>query len=199
MLTEYIGEKIRASALADLTWITRSAGLTEPIRATDMDAFRPFPGAKQFAGSVCEPGQYINMAPDDGQAAIAFVDAPDQMRVKRAHGKYSDVEIPVRVVLWYDTRKLEVSAGILAANAATDVITAVKAVDFDTEGFLITKAVFTGFEHDPARIWSRYGLAVNDIGMFMVPYSTLALHFKVIGRLNPACFTGIVTSNLLAC
>lgn len=109
------------------------------------------------------------------------------------------MKVPVRVVVWYDERKLSTPGGSVPANMVGDIITAVKAASFDTEGFLITKAKFTGLEHDPVRIWARYGLSVNDSGLFMLPYSTFAVNFDVMGRFNPACFTQPITVDLTAC
>ena len=198
-MLEHIGEQIRASVLAGLSWASRSAGYTEPVQAVDGETRRLFPGSKPIGVVNCEAGQYINLGPDNGQTGIVFVDSISSMVVKKGRAKYSEIEVPFRVVVWYDERKISVPSGNVMLNIQSDIVLGIKSVTLDTDGLVLTKVVFSGFEHDPAKVWGRYGIAINDVGMFIAPYSTFAINFKMIGRLIPSCFTQTITVNESAC
>lgn len=196
---EYIGEQIRANVLVNLTWVSRSAGYVEPIRVQDGDKVRLMPGAKPYAGAVCESGDYINMAPDAGQTCIVFVDSDEDVFVTRKTSRYSEIDARFRVVVWYDERKISISAGEILVGMQSAIIAGVRAVSFNTEGLMLTKTFFQNFQHDPERVWSRYGLHTHKKGLFVAPYKTFAVTFRMIGRFVPECFTGVITADADAC
>lgn len=196
---DYIGEKIRADVLANLTWISRSAGFTTPVRVEDNGRVRLFPGARPYAGVACEDGDYINMGPDAGQVGIAFVDSESSLQVSRKTSKYSEIEALFRVVVWYDERKITVPGSSAMIGLQSAIIAGVRALSFNTDGLYLTKTYFQRFDHNAGRIWSRYGIVDNDAGLFIAPYQTFAVNFRMIGRYIPECFTGEITADASAC
>lgn len=195
---DYIGEKIRAGVLSSLPWISRAAGYTEPARAVDSGRF--YPGARPYAGQPCtDAGDVLNMAPEEGDTAIAFVDSDFEIRVIGENRRWQEVETFFRVVVWYDTRKVAIDAGHLATGLQMAINAGVGALDFNTEGLQGAKARFYTFTDTPSRIWARYGMADDPGGVFMLPYRTFALTYKFTARYRAECFTGEITADANAC
>jgi hypothetical protein len=175
---EYIGEKIRA-ALEGFEWVSRLAGQTEVLHTTDGGERKTFPGAKPRYAVTCEPGDYLNMAPDQRERCIVFVDFPGELVVKQRTFQFERVEIPFRVVVWYNDLAVGYSGnadkmgGMVAAIAA-----AVKGADYNTTGFSGCKASYTGLSTVPGKIWGQYGIG-PEAGHFTLPYRTFAVYFTL--------------------
>lgn len=196
-MTDYIGEKIRDMVLSGLPWISRSAGLTEPVQNADGGTY---PGSRRYTGDPCTAvGDYINMAPQDTETAIAFVDWDGDIRRVYSNAKLYDFETPFRVVVWFDERKVTVDAGNLMFALQGAITAGIRAVNLNTNGLLRTKVIFDSIQLDPLQVWSRYRIAQERQGLFLLPYRTFALRFRLIGRMIPECFTGIITADANAC
>lgn len=194
---DYIAEKVRAGVLAQNPWISRSAGLTEPVPNADGGFY---PGSRPYAGQPCDAaGDYINMAPSELETCIAFVDQDSEVRRVYSNAKVYDFEAFFRVVVWFDERKVTASAGSLMILLQSGITAGVLAVSFNTDGLLRTKTFFDSAQFDPKTIWSRYQIDQEKHGLFLLPYRTLAIRFRLIGRVVPACFTGEIAADATAC
>lgn len=195
-MTDYIGEKIRDLVLSELPWISRAAGYTEPVRNADGGYF---PGARPFAGQPDHGvSDYVNMAPQETETAIAFVDWDGDLRRVYQNGKVYDFETFFRVVIWFDERKISVDSGNVMFAMQGAITAGIRATDLNTEGLLRTKTFFDSTTFDAEKVWSRYKMPEKQ-GLFMLPYRTFALRFRLIGRMVPQCFTGQITTNETAC
>lgn len=196
-MTEYIAERIRASVLSGLPWISRSAGLTEPARSADGGNY---PGARRYAGDHCHGvGDYINMAPDVAETAIAFVDWDGDIRRVYSNSRLYDFDTYFRVVVWFDERKVTVDAGNLMFALQGAITAGILATNINTEGLIRTKAFFDSIQLDPVKVWSRYQIQQDKQGLFMLPYRTFAMRYRLIGRVVPECFTGSIQTDANAC
>lgn len=194
---DYIGEKVRAGVLAQNPWISRSAGLTEPVPNADAGFY---PGARPYPGQPCDAASdYINMAPSELETCIAFVDQDSEVRRAYSNAKVYDFEAFFRVVVWFDERKVTASAGSLMILLQSGITAGVLAVSFNTDGLLRTKTFFNSAQFDPKTIWARYQIDQEKQGLFLLPYRTLAIRFRLIGRVVPACFTGEIAADATAC
>lgn len=196
-MTDYIGEKIRDSVLSGLPWISRSAGLTEPVQNADGGTY---PGARRYTGDPCAAvGDYVNMAPQETETALAFVDWDGDIRRVYSNAKLYDFETPFRVVVWFDERKVTVDAGNLMFALQGAITAGIRATNLNTNGLLRTRVIFDSVQLDPIQIWSRYRMGQERQGLFLLPYRTFALRFRLIGRMIPECFTGTITADANAC
>ena len=195
---DYIGEKIRAGVLANLPWISRAAGYTEP--AAGVDSGSVYPAAMPYDGQPCDDAaDLVNMAPQQGDTALAFVDSDYDVRVVSEGGRRrQEIETFFRVVVWYDTRKITIDAGHLATGLQMAITAGVQAIDFNTDGLQGVRVNFYSYTDTPERIWARYRMA-DDRGLFMLPYRTFALTYRLTARYAPECFTGQITADADAC
>jgi len=175
---EYIGEKARA-ALADLEWVSRLAGQTEVLHTTDGGERRAFPGAKPRYGIPCEPGDYLNMGPDGRERCIVFVDFPGEVSVKQRTSHFDRIEVPFRVVAWFNEKALEYSGSAdRMGGMVASIVSALKGADFATTGFSGCKTAYTGLSTMPEKIWGAYGIG-PETGHFALPYRTFAVYFTL--------------------
>lgn len=196
-MTQYIGEKVRDLVLSSLPWISRSAGLTEPVMGADG---LTYPGARPFGGQPCEGvGDYVNMAPQEGESALAFMDWDGDIRRVYSNSRLFDFETFFRVVVWMDGRKINISSGDVAIAIQAAIVAGVRAASYNTDGLMRTKAMFDALQVDPAKIWARYTATGASKGIFLLPYESFAIRFRLIGRMVPECFTGTITADLDAC
>lgn len=194
---DYIGELVRAGVLSQSPWISRCAGLAEPVPNADGGFY---PGARPYAGQPCDAvGDYINMAPSELETCIAFVDQDSEVRQVYSTSKLYDFEVFFRVVVWFDERKVTADAGNLMILLQSGITAGVLAVSFNTPGMSRTKTFFDSVQIDPKTIWSRYQIDQEKHGLFLLPYRTLAIRFRLIGRVVPACFTGEIAADATAC
>ena len=195
---DYLGEKIRAGVLANLPWVSRSAGLTVPVMAADSGRF--YPGALPYTGHPCrDTGDYINMSPQEGETAICFFDTEGELRVFGQNTRFQQIETFFRVVVWYDSRKITIPGTALSTGLQMAIAAGVQAVDFNTDGLSGCRAYFHNFTADASRIWARYGMADSRAALFLMPYQTFAITFKFIARFRAECFTGEITADADAC
>ena len=195
---DYIGEKIRTNVLSTLPWVSRSAGYTEPAKAADSNKF--YPGAMPYDGQPCtDGGDYLNMAPQEGDTALVFVDSDSDVRVIRRNTRFSEIEALFRVVVWYDTRKVTVPGDSANIGLQMALNAGIGAVDFNAEGLQGARVFYYTFSSDAKRIWSRYGMGVDSDTLFMLPYRTFAITYKLTGRFRPECFTGEITADENQC
>lgn len=195
-MTDYIGEKIRDLVLSELPWISRAAGYTEPVPNADGGYFpgaRPFPGQPYHGVS-----DYVNMAPQETETAISFVDWDGDLRRVYQNAKLYDFETFFRVVVWFDERKISVDAGNVMFAMQGAIAAGIRAISLNTDGLLRTKTFFDSATFDAAKVWDRYKMPEKQ-GLFMLPYRTFALRFRLIGRMVPGCFTGQITTDASAC
>lgn len=193
---DYIGEKIRAGVLSQNPWISRSAGLTEPVQNADGGLY---PGARPYAGAPCEDtGDYVNMAPSETETCIAFVDQEGELKKVYTNSRLYDFEAFFRVVVWFDERKVTVDGPSLMLSMQSAITAGVNATSFNTTGLLRTKTFFESAQFDPKSIWGRYA-APDKQGLFLLPYRTFAIRFRLIGRMVPECFTGQIEADANAC
>lgn len=196
-MLDYIGEKVRDSVLSGLPWVSRSAGLVDVVRSADGGNY---PGARPYVGGPLEDvGDYVNMAPQEGETCIAFVDSDADTRRVLSHAKFFDFETFFRVVVWLDERRVSVDIGNMMWGLQSGITAGVLAVSFNTDGMLRTKCFFDAIQHDQAEIWRRYQMGQEKQGLFLLPYRTFAIRFRLIGRMVPACFTYPITANQGAC
>lgn len=176
---EFIGEQIRTQVFDSFAWITRAGGLTEMLEVSDNGTAVRFPASKPVAGQPCEQGDYINLSPHGREVCIAFVDAPGDINTTERNGMWTRVDIPFRVVVWYNEDKIDYTGNLdKAARMTQDIITAVKAATFSGAGVYKAKGVYTGLSTNPERIWGKYGFKSSD-GLFMLPYRTFAINFSM--------------------
>ncbi len=195
-MTEYIAEKIRDAVLSGLPWMSRSAGLTEPVQG----AKGTYPGARRYTGDPCAAvGDYINMAPQETETAIAFVDWDGDNQKVYSNARLYDFKTYFRVVVWFDERKVTVDAGSLMFALQGAITAGIRAVNFNTDGLLRTKAILDSAQLDPVKVWSKYQMQQQKQGLFLLPYRTFALRFMLMGRVVPECFTGTITADQNAC
>lgn len=196
-MTEYIAEKIRDTVLSGLPWISRSAGLTEPVQNADGGTY---PGARTYDGQACHGvGDYINMAPQETETAIAFVDWDGDVRRVYSNARLYDFETYFRVVVWFDEQKVTIDAGNLMFALQGAIVTGIRASSLNTDGLLRTRVIFDALQLDPVQVWSRYRIGQEKQGLFLVPYRTFAVRFRLIGRMVPECFTGAITADANGC
>lgn len=193
---DFIAEKTRSNVLASLPWVSRCAGLVEPTLATDGGYY---PGARPYAGQPCDAGDYLNMSPQETETCIAFVDTDGEVRKQRGTSRFVGFETHFRVVLWYDERKISVDAGNFAFGMQSAIIAGVQATNYNGLGLHLTKAFFDGAQFDPKAIWGRYAINQEKQGLFMLPYRTMAISFRLIGRAIPECFTATINADPAAC
>ena len=196
---EAIGEAIRAQ-LAELTWISRTGGQTIPIEVRDGEVFKTFPGCRPYEGAPCDAGDFVNLSPHADETCIAFCEFNGDISVLRHTSRYDDISFPVRVVLWWDARKISFDGDVSAEWAMTDkVIEAVKAADIETEIFGAARIQYLSTQITPSLIWDRYNIRSEGQGLFMYPYRTIGLNFNIRGRINLKCLTGAITADADAC
>lgn len=196
-MTEYIAERVRQNVLVNLPWISRTAGLTEPVQSADGGTY---PGARKYNGQTCQgEGDYINMAPEATETAIAFVDWDGDIRRVYSNSRLYDFEAYFRVVVWFDERKVTIDAGNLMMAMQAAITSGIKATSLNTEGLLRTRVFFDSAQLDPLQVWSRYRMEQEKQGLFLVPYRTFALRFRLLGRIVPECFTGNITADPASC
>ena len=199
IMFDYIGEKIRLK-LATLDWISRTGGYAIPAEVMDAGTKGGYPSAPYFDGAECSPAERLNMAPDERETAIAFVDSDGQINPVRRTARYIDFSTSVRVVLWFNTVKQTYEGDSdREMQMMSDIVSAVQSTDLKTEGLGLTRIRFSSIQYDAAQIWNKYGMRTEGQGLFTYPYKTLALTFTVTGRLVMHCFTGEVTANAAAC
>ena len=186
-MLEYIAERVR-KRIAELSFVQIAGGLAEPVVRDDSGNARRFPVVRPWPGAEVEPGDMLNMAPNEGTGCLAFVDATDDVRTVRDLVRWIDVEGLFRVVVWYDERQVIHGDGSDTARAlANEIVKAVHKADFSGEG-VTGRARFMSSTNDPGVVWSRYGMGVDDRALFMHPYRTFAVTFKFQGRYSPSCF-----------
>lgn len=196
---DYIGEKIRLQ-LAGLDWLSRSAGYTVPVEIQDGGERGGYPAANYYDGAPCPVGEKLNMAPHEGETALAFVDSDAVFTTTRRTSRFIEFSTNIRLVLWYDTRKVAYDGDSDKEwQMISDVTNAVKSASFDTEGLLATRIRFASVQYDPAQIWGKYSLRSEGQGLFVYPYKTMAIIFTLSGRFVADCFTGSLTANAAAC
>jgi hypothetical protein len=196
-MLDYIGERIRESVLVNLPWVSRSSGLVDAVRNADGGNY---PGAKPYFGAPCnDVGDYVNMAPQDGESCIVFIDADSDTKKTKVHAKTYDFETFFRVVVWIDERKINVDLGNMMWGMQSAIMSGVQAVSFNTYGLTRSRVFFDSIQHDPKKIWDRYQIEQEKQGLFLLPYRTFAVRFRLIGRLIPSCFTGQISADLTAC
>lgn len=196
---DYIGEKIR-QRLATLDWLSRTGGYTIPAETTDAGQAAGYPSAPWYEGAECAPTERLNMAPDGRETAQAFVDSDGILNQLRRTARYIDFSANIRVVLWYDTRKIEYDGDSDKEwQMISEIIAAVKSTELNTEGLGAARLRYASSQFDPDTIWGKYGMRAKGQGLFTWPYKTLALQFTLTGRLIPQCFTGSLTANAAAC
>lgn len=196
-MKQYIGEKIRDSVLSSLPWISRAAGLSDPVLGADG---LTYPGARPFDGQPCEgAGDYVNMSPQEGESVVAFVDWDGDLRRVFSTPKLFDFETFFRIVVWMDERKITVSAGDVRMAMQAAIAAGVRAASYNTDGLYRTRVFFDSLQFDPLSVWARYTAAKENQGLFMLPYQSFALRFRIIGRMVPECFTGTITADMEGC
>lgn len=193
---EHIGAQTRRSVFENLPWVSRFAGLAEPVPGADG---RIYPGARPFAGQPCDAGDYVNMSPSEAETCIAFVDSDSDVRKTRTTSRYYDFELFFRVVLWYDERKIPIDPENLLFALHSAISAGVMATRFDTAGILRTKAFYDSMQVDPLKVWDRYKIDQQKQALFVLPYRSFAVRFRLIGVVTPACYTQTITANPDAC
>lgn len=192
---EHIGEVIRANVFANIPWITRAAGLTDPATTTDGGAVRVFPAARAYDGAPCDAGEfYVNMSPQEGETAIAFVQDYSPIKVVNERGRWRQLEAAFSVVVWYDERRILVNADSIMFAMQSAIITGVLAANYDTDGLHGVKARFSSITTDPARVWQRYDVYNVQRGLLLRPYRTFEVEFGLTAQFDPACFTSEITA-----
>jgi len=186
-MLEYIAEQIRAQAFASLSWISRPAGLVEMLQVRNGNNFTKFPAAKPYYGVVCEPGDYLNMSPDGKEACIAFVDSAGDLKIEQRTSHFERFSAYFRVVVWYDEKRITVG-GVMSKTAAMafEIQNEVKQVNFDAPKLSGCKVLSEGITENPANIWGSYGFKPDD-QLFMLPYRTFAVSFRLRGFLFGKC------------
>lgn len=186
-MLEYIAEQIRAQALASLTWISRPAGLVEMLQVKNGDTFTKFPAAKRYYGVTCEPGDYLNMSPDGNEICIAFVDSAGDVRIDQRTSHFERISAFFRVVVWYDERKIRFDGQFdKSGKMALEITEVVRTAELNTAGLTGCKIGFENLTTDPAKIWGSYGFKPDD-QLFMLPYRTFAVSFRMRGFLFGKC------------
>lgn len=196
---DYIGEKIRVK-LAAIEWISRTGGYTVQAETKDGTTKAGYPSAPWYTGADCTPTERLNMAPHDGETAIAFVDSDGNLTTVKRTAKYIDFAANVRVVLWYDTRRIVYEGDSDREwQMIKDVIGAAKSAEMNTEGLGLARLRFASVQYDPAQIWNKYAMRTVGQGLFTWPYKTLAITFTLTGRLVMNCFAGTLTPQASPC
>ncbi len=184
--------------LSTLPWVSRSAGFTEPTKAAESD--RLYPGSMPYSGQPCDDaGDYLNMAPQEGDTAIAFVDTESEVRTVRSNSRFSEIEALFRVVVWYDSRKVSVDGDSVSMGLQMAMNAGISAINFNTMGLSGARVFFYTYTPDPKKIWSRYGMGSDKDGLFMLPYRTFAVAYRLTARYRAECFTGEITADADAC
>lgn len=193
---DHIGAKTRTAVFDNLPWISRSAGLVEPVPGAEG---RIYPGARPFDGQPCDAGDYVNMSPSETETCIAFVDMDSEIRRTRNTSRFYDFELFFRVVLWYDERKISIDAGNFLFGIQSAIAAGVQAAQYDTTGIHRTKVTYNSTQLDALKVWERYNIDQAKQGLFLLPYRSLAIRFRMIGMVTPACFAETITANPAAC
>lgn len=184
---EYIGEHIRAQVLAPLTWVSRPAGLVEILEVKNGEKNTKFPGAKPYYGVNCEPGDYLNMSPDGKETCIAFVDSSGEIRVDQHTTHFDRISAFFRVVVWYDEKKIRYDGALdISARMTQEIVNLAKSANLNNAGIGGCKVIYESLTTDPAKIWGVYGFKPDD-QLFMLPYRTFAVSFRMTAFLSGAC------------
>lgn len=190
-----IGEAIRAQ-LATLEWVSRTGGATIPVEIRDGENYKTFPGCLAYEGAPCDAGDFVNLAPHEGETAIAFCEFTSDISTIRRTSRYSDISFQVRVVVWWDSRKVSATSDWALMDT---VIQAVKAANIPDDYLKGAKIQFLSTQVTPSQIWDRYNMRSQGQGLFMYPYQTVGLNFNILGRHNQNCVTEEITADADAC
>ena len=187
-MLESIGNTI-AAALSNLPFVSRSGGLTELVDVQNGENRQRIPGAKGYRETdgafTGKPEDIASMAPDGSETCIAFVDVPSDIQVDETHRIYSILNVRFRVVVWFDERKIDFEGENDKPGRLTqEIINAVKGLNFTV--FKKHRTTFESISVDAGRIWSAYNFKPDD-ALFMAPYRTFAVTFRMKAWYFPAC------------
>lgn len=186
-MLELIGENVRR-ALEKVDYIRLAGGYAEPITKDDNGTLRTFPACRVWPGIV-HSEDYVNLSPHEDAGCIAFVDAGQDVEVLKATERAKEISTYFRVVVWYDQRRiLADNQTALQIAMANDLIVRLRNADFTGGGIVAGRAEIYGTSNNVDAIWGRYGMGVDDRGLFMAPYNTFSMLFKFTGRWLPDCY-----------
>jgi hypothetical protein len=188
---DHIGQVV-ADALKNLDFADTVAGFCEPVTRDDNGVQRTFPAARK-TGNEYSALEYLNMSPHDGISCLIFTDSEDALNVVSLPTERRRMEVRFRVVVWYDERLVKTDTG---GDVAPAIIKAVSGLlydaDFSANYWLSPKLNLYQIELTPDRIWSRYRMGADDRALFVLPYRTIAITYRLSGYWAENCDCGRV-------
>jgi hypothetical protein len=183
-----LSDRIRSAALATLPFIDRPAGLVEALTFDDAGKTRILPAwLGGSAAGACETGDFVNMAPDGSVTGLAFVESLQPPSTKRLAAGHFQAEIPLRVVVWYNQKKIDADFFRQHDDVIRETVQAIFAADYNGGILANVKPRLRSVTSNWRNIWNEYRFEEAALQLFTWPYRTFALDLTFRAVYSPNC------------